>query len=474
MTRTYLMEVIKALPAEKRHEMALFLTSRHFNRGKNADEVERLFKIILDTAPEFSVSDINKEEIYTKLFGDSKLEAGRLEKVIYDLNKLLRSFVLFDQYFSEPNEEQQQIDWARWLRRNGIFEHSQKIISKMKDRRADNPLRSLENYRLDFLIAEEEHEMESSTNLFKSDLKIPYLFNAINLFFFNYKIELENRYLLQQTGSQLEDFNYLSNDEKFYREQCILLRIAEKINIFLKKDDPLVEDFYDILQLLQSNEDVLDFQTLAQYSAFLRSSCSLLINNGKLAFLPVLHNINQNNLLKGYFFTSGKLAPNAYMNLVLVAIGANDIKWAMAFAEQYKKKVIGDAEHQFFYRFSMAQCMFADKQLDQALKFLPDAPSSSHIHHMVRRLEIKIYYELQSDLLLYKIDAFRKFIVRTAPKTISKNLREMDLNFLNILTQITQSPAKDKSRSEKLIERIEKKKKVADRVWLLEKARELG
>ena len=233
-------------------------------------------------------------------------------------------------------------------------------------------------------------------------------------------------------------------------------------------------DFYDILELLQMHEGALTFQTLAQYYSFLRGACSLLINNGKLEFIPVLHEIHQNNLLKGYFFTNHKMAPSAYINLIMVAIRAKDVNWAIDFAEQYKKKVIGDEADQFFYRFGMAQCMFSDKKFDQALKFLPDTPSSSHFHHMVRRLEIKLYYELQSDLLSYKIDAFRKFIVRTAPKTISANLRELDLNFLNILTQITQSPAKDKNRSEKLIKRIESKKLLADRAWLIEKARELG
>ena len=77
-------------------------------------------------------------------------------------------------------------------------------------------------------------------------------------------------------------------------------------------------------------------------------------------------------------------------------------------------------------------------------------------------------------MLLYKLDAFRKFIVRTAPKTIAANLREMDLNFLNILLQLAQSPPKDKIRSAKLVERIERKKLVADRAWLIEKAKELG
>jgi hypothetical protein len=114
------------------------------------------------------------------------------------------------------------------------------------------------------------------------------------------------------------------------------------------------------------------------------------------------------------------------------------------------------------------------KRFEEAIDHLPDASSSTYYHHMVRRLELKIYYELRSDLLLYKIDAFRKYIERTLHKTISANLWAMDLNFLNILIQLNQSPLKNKARSARLIARIESKKALADRPWLLEKARELG
>ena len=93
---------------------------------------------------------------------------------------------------------------------------------------------------------------------------------------------------------------------------------------------------------------------------------------------------------------------------------------------------------------------------------------------LARLLEIKIYYELESDLLHYKIFAFRKYIERTAPKSLSAKLRKMNLHFLNLLLQICQSPAHDKKRSERLVARIMEKPLVSERAWLLEKARALG
>jgi len=474
MTNTYLLEVIESLQPNKRQEMALFLASSSFNRGKNAAEIKRLYEIILDAAPGFQASVLTKERVYAQVFSESNIMPGRLEKVVSDLNKLLREFVLMQQYFAENNEDQQQIDWARWLRMQGLSEISKKVIDKLKIRRERETAASLERYRTDLLIAEEGHEWESIHNQFKGDLDIPRVLYHLDLYYYNYRMELTNRYLLQQKGTQLPDMKMTELGTEFYQKDSILLRISKKIHDVLKKDLPTVVEFKEMIGLLQTNENALGFQTLAQFYTFLRNTCTLMINGGHLNFNPVLHEIHKDNLERGYFFVNCMISPNVYLNLVTAANNAMATNWAMEFTEKYKRRVIGDEDGSFFYGFNMAKCLFIEKRYEEALDHIPDAPSSSHYHHMVRRLEIKIYYELHSDLLLYKIDAFRKFIVRTATKTIAANLRTMDLNFLNILMQLTQTPKKDKARSARLIARIEGKKLVADRAWLLEKARELG
>jgi len=474
MTSTYLLEIIKALKPTKRHELGVFLTSKHLNRGKNADEIIKLYQLILDSAPDFSSESLTKEKLCFQIFSTSKAPSGRWEKILTDLNRLLRIFALTQQYFSEHNEDQQQLDWAKWLRTNGLAEHAQKTLLKLKTKRDRENPESLERYHFDLLLAEEAHEWESVQNQFKGDLKIPALIYSLDQFHYNYRTELINRYLLQQKGTQLPDLEIEAVWLDFYHDKSILLRISKKIYHVLKKDFPTVGEFQELIELLQANENTLAFQTRSQFYAFLRSACTLLINSGHLDFYPILHKMHKDNLERGYFFINGAIPPNVYLNLVVVAHRVEDIGWAKNFTEQYRNKVLGDDERQFFYRLNMTNCLFAEGKFDEALNYIPEAPSNSHYHHKVRRLEIKIYYEQHSDLLLYKIDAFRKFIVRTATKTISANLRKMDLNFLNILIQLTQTARKDKARSARMITRIEGKKLLADRPWLLEKARELG
>ncbi len=474
MTNTYLLEVIKALQPSERQEMALFLASPHFNKGGNAKDLATLYRIICAAAPGFPDDLLDKDHIYRAVFPGQAVVQGKLEKLMADLNRLLRAYALTQRYFSESNEEHQQIDWAAWLRERGLAERSRQLVAKVKTLDGRDKKASLKQYRTQLLISEEEHEWESTHNQAKGDLNIPQVIHQLDLYFYNYRTELANRYLLQQKLTQLPELEFNKYGPAFYLEESILLQISKSIQDVFKKELPDIEEFQKLMQLLQTNEEHLSAQTLSQFYAFLRSSCTLLINSGHSDFVPILHQIHKSNLGKGHLFLNEGISPNVYLNLVQVAIRAKEVEWAQEFTEKYKNRIIGGDLEQFFFRYNMSLCLFAGKRFDQALDQLPEVASNSHYHHMVRRLELKLYYELGSDLLLYKLDAFRKFIERTAPKTISANLRAMDLNFLNILLQLSQSPMKDKVRSTRLIERIQSKKLLADRAWLLEKARELG
>jgi len=474
MTNTYVVEVIKALKPAERQEMAFFLDSPLYNKGGNSKELVRLYQVILNASPEFSDNLLDKGKVYFDVFPDQKMVPGKLEKLMADLNKLLRVYCLTQQYFSESKEDVQQVDWARWLRERGLSNRAHQLMVKLKPQEANDPKESLDLHRTNLLIAEEVHLWELNYNQAKGDLHIPDLIYCLDLYYHNYRTELANRYLLQQKATELPVGDFFETGVQVYQDTSILLQISKKIFELLKGDPPTGEDIQFLMELLSSHEESLSFETLDHFYAYLRNFCTLVINAGYADFIPVLHQINKDNLERGFLFFLGKIPPHAYLNLVQIATRAKEYAWARKFTEDYKGMIVGGDEAEFFYRLNMAQCLFSLGQFEEALDYLPEASSNTHYHHIIRRLELKIYYELRSELLEYKLDAFRKFIERTAPKSLAANIRTMHLNFLKTLLQLSQSPMKDRDRSARLVKRIEEKKFVAERAWLMEKARELG
>ena len=473
MTNTHLLETVKAFQPIERQEASLFLASPYFNRGGNAPLLLRLFQFVQQAAPDFPESALQKEDACRHVFAEKTVVPGKLEKLMTELNKLLRLYVIIRRYLSDENATHQQIEWAAWLRENGLLERGLQVMEKLKNPAGQGSSESLEAYHAKLLVAKEAHEWESTQNRVKGNLGVPALIEQLDLYYHNYRMELENRYLLQQKGAQLPVLDLARLDRDYYVGKSVLLQLSAKISILLKSEAPSVEAFQNLMQVLRDHENMLPFQTLSHCYAFVRSTCTLLINGGHIKYISVLHEIHKDNLKRGFFFVNEAIPSNAYVNLVQTAIRAKDTDWAIAFTEQYRYRIVGGDEDQFFYHFNIAHCLFAQGRYEEALSQIPETDSHSHYLHIIRRLEVKIYYELRSELLTYKLDAFRKFVERTASRTIAANLREMDLNFFNILNQLANAPLKSKERATRLLERIEKKRLLSDRSWLIEKAREL-
>ena len=62
---------------------------------------------------------------------------------------------------------------------------------------------------------------------------------------------------------------------------------------------------------------------------------------------------------------------------------------------------------------------------------------------------------------------------RTSQKLLSNSQRKIHIEFVNFLTQISNSTPGDLKRSERMIQRIQEKTQTADWRWLFEKAKAL-
>lgn len=470
MVNSYLLDVIKVMTSSERQGFLQFL------KAYSADNhlLVKLFEQVLNVEPTFEPELLSKQNVYLALYGTEDQVHGKLEKLMSELNKHLRTYLLQRMYVSEENEILHQIHWAKWQRERGLFDRAKQTLSKLKSIREAEQQESLEKYQLIFLYSEEEHKWESTYNRVKGDLGVPQLIQDLDLYFLNLRTALANRFFLQQKVAKLADFNFSLDRLRSLENTSIQLAVNVKITQMLQAETPNEKDALALMDFLIQHETQLSEESLDHAYAFLRNSCTLLINAGHLEFVPIQHKIHLDNLKRGYFFINDEISPNAYVNIVQIATRANEISWAKEFTESFRNRLVGGDADQFFYKLNMAQCFFSERAFEAASNYVPEAPSNSHYYQIAKRLELKIYYELQSDLLIYKIDAYRKYIERTAPKVASDNVRELYLNFLKILHQLAQSPPKDKARSARLIKRIEEKKFIAERSWLLEKARELG
>lgn len=480
MIKNFAVEVIKTLKPSEIEELRLFLQSPYFSRGHNKPFLLQLFEMIAKAIQLGTLDQLDKAKIFATLYPDKPILENKIDKLFTELKGLLQTFLVINCNQYQSNEPQQLLPLARELRLRGLETYYFQTQDKIKLFLDQQQWESIEGYLFRHQVAVEAHEWESSYNKTKGDLNIPVVLHELDNYYFTYKTELLNRLLLQGITTQLPEkavniYNKSWHVSDEQSAQSTLLRISLEIFRLLATDPPQPDSFYLLLNTIQKEESKLSPETLAQFYSYLRNVCILLIDSGKTAFYFVLHQIQKDNLKRGYYYHLGKITPYAYGSITQVALYVKEFTWARNFVENHKNMIIDENETQDFYRMNLALCLFEERKFEEALGMIPFGSTYSHYHLLARRLELKIYYELKSELLEFKIDAFKMFVSRAGQKALSKNSYEMHLNYINIMRQLNNSIGmRDKVRSELLINRINEKKRVADRTWLLEKAQEIG
>ncbi|MFN0176688.1 MAG: hypothetical protein ACKVU0_18750 [Saprospiraceae bacterium] len=467
MSGTFLIEIIRALGEKDRKEAELFLASPYFNRSPIAADVQALFKTLAKIAPDFQDELLERDKIYKQVFPGKPVVQGKLDKTMTELKKQLRLFILCHEYFDLKREELIELDWASWLRKQALGEKFSLSLSKLKHKGNGD---DMPGDKLSLAIAEEEYEWKSYCNDLSSDLGIPNLIRELDHYYYLYRADFANRALLQHKAASSTDLSILTYDESYYIQQSPTLIMLKNAGKLFQKESPEIADFEQLLSLIEEIKPQVQLETLKLYYSYLRNLCTLLIDSGKLEYIPILHGIQKSNLRDGYFNDGEKIHVNAYLSIVQIALRAKEIAWAKEVTETYKNLLASGEQAHFFYQLNLANCHFAEGDYEKALDEIPDVPLASHYYLMIRRLELKAYYETDSELLPYKIDSFRKYIERTAAKTIAENVRLMNLNFIYILNQLTQTLKRDRKRAEKILQRIAEKPMICERGWLTEKA----
>ncbi|MCC6463188.1 MAG: hypothetical protein IT260_22155 [Saprospiraceae bacterium] len=345
----------------------------------------------------------------------------------------------------------------------------------------DSPYRDLEYFRRQFLLDAELHIYEMLHNRKRDDIHIPQALESLDLYYLSQKTELLNLYLLQQKVALLDVPDAIaqaiqeSQLPDRYATAFPVLFISYTIFQLLEKEQPSVAEFENLHAMLRQHQSEIQPELLKSYFTFVRNFCVLLVNGGKSEFLPVLFQFQKEHYERGYMHhLVDKISATAFLSLSNAALKLGEYQWAETFILSHETRVLDDNPAQDYYHLILANFLFHTGAFERALDVLPQAFQDLDFHLFSRRLELKLYYELNSDLLPFKIDAFKMYLSRASQKVLSPLTKGRNANFVNLLFQLSGASAGDPARTQRLIERIREKQSVTDREWLLEKAAQLG
>jgi len=481
MEQSLLVELIRTLKSEEKVQILHFAEVPFFNNGPMKAHVVPLLAICLNHSWHLSEQRLEKQQVYATVFPKQSFVEGKIEKLMVEAHRVIRQFLLVQRYFRAENEFNQLFDFSAEVHERKLPNRYQQTIAKLQKIQEVGPQNSLSFYHRQFLLEFSKFEEETVRNQGKGDLNIPQTIRALQLDYYLNLLILINQYLLQLKIAHIEvpiNISHLIEANpmpEFCIEESITVRINHEVFKLLKKQSLNAADVQDLFDLLLLFENDLEPKTLSDCYAFLRNLCVLTISADyeKIEMAWTLHELYKDNLHRGFLHFDGTISRSKYMAVANNALLIEEYDWALSFIERYKHELQGENKTKDLYRLNLANYLFRVGRHSDCLDNIPD--SSPFVFYLLqgKRLELKSLYELRSDLLPYKLDAFKMFLSRTSTKLLSASKKQNHSDFANLLHQLVNSKSGDHKRCDQLIKRILNKKQSAEWRWLLEKAKGL-
>ena len=481
MEQSQLIELVRTLNAAEKEQILQFARIPFINNGKMKAFVPMLLEICFDHSWQNLEITLDKKTVFSSLFPDQSFAEGKLDKIMAEAHKVVKTTLLVSHYLRDENEFQLGYDYAEIVRRKGLESRHSHLLAKLQKFQDASDFKNSKHYSQQLLLENAVHELECYYNQKRGDLNVPRLLQVLEVNYNIQRLSVLNRFLLQQKTSKIEVPEYIKAQLEGnwlpvnHLEDSAVLRSNNAILNLLKKEQPDPSDVRLLFTLLQQEEKNLDQENLQEFYTYLRNICILVLSSDidNFELEKTLNELYKDNLLRGYLHYEGKLHPSRYWAVSSNAIRAKDYAWAIKFIEDYKNDLIGENDSHDIYRLNLANYLFSVGRFSECLDNIPG--SSPFVDYMLtgKRIELKAYYELNSELLSYKLEAFKVFLSRTSPKLLSDAQKQFHLDFANLLTQIFVSIPGDPKRSELLTKRIQERKQAAEWRWLLEKAKAL-
>jgi hypothetical protein len=323
-----------------------------------------------------------------------------------------------------------------------------------------------------FLLDYETYNFDLTYNAKKSYNKIPQVLEGLEASHLLSKLELLNQYLLARHITKFdlpEEIKevvegYFSG--KIIQKHPILL-LSYKVFQLLKHDVPPLSEFENLHIMINQYQSNLDIYYIRMFCTYMRNLCTILVYDNQPEYLPILFELSKTHYERGYLYYDGKIHGSTLISISQTALLVYQLKWAATFIDAHENLILNDTPKKDYFNLAKANLLFYQKKFDDALGLIPDTMNTIDFSMLCRRLEMKCFYEIQSNILDYKIDTFRMFLSRTGKEILPAIQKNRNGNFANLLARIVTTPKGDKKRVQKLLKSIEDEKELVEREWLI-------
>lgn len=480
MLNRKLLEVLSCLtPAEKKR-LRQFLESPYFNNAWNANDIVRLYDLVVRNNSDEKHPALSKEAVFRVFFPERQYqekEKSPLDSLASDLFRLVRLFLNQQELEQKSSALSEHLALAKFYRKHAFEERFWQIIGTMRNLQNSATPRDARYFFNQFQIEEEELTFRGLYNSFEDDVNLNAVHENLDLYYSILKLEYTCALMYQKRGAHIEKL-----PSKLLMDDVMeLTREGNALDVPINKISRI---FVNLLQSTELRDDILVSldNLLAQYQSqipidkFINFKAYLrflwlqpYLKSGHGLSLRRIFDIYQEHLEQGYFYIDNRIPLTTFRNIVVTALTLNEFDWVKQFLDAHPPERICSTRYPAeVHSLNMAEYFFYLKKYDKAQEYLVyrlfENPTFSILADL---LIVKIYYETQNDLLASRMKALEQKVRRSK---LNQEIKNRYFNFLKKLDKIIKYGWQKRSpKREHLIAEIKTTPDIIAREWLLEK-----
>ena len=224
------------------------------------------------------------------------------------------------------------------------------------------------------------------------------------------------------------------------------------------------QHFRDFRDLLYQSEGVFGQEELKSLYLLGINYCIRRLNQGKSEYFEEVFLLYQKGLSSEALLDRGKLSPFTYKNIVAAALRLQEFQWAENFTKEYAGR-LDSPEQDSYQAFVLARLAHAKGELKKVVSLLKKVETADLFTRLdAKVLQIKTYHELgETSFVEYLLDSFKQFLRR---KEILTYHRQLYSSFIRFAQKMNRLPEGDKSRSQKILDKLEAHGPLPEKHWL--------
>lgn len=478
MEKSSVVEILRTFSKEELSAFGDFAASPYHNKKSN---VTKLLKALKKSAPQYPAEKISKEKIWNNIYPGKKYNYGIMKNLIYDLNRLLLSFLDTEKHLSDSFASDINIVDQFYERRlSGLFLN--KLAKTKKEITSAKTDYKIYYYR--YILEFMEVKMKNYGYDFKTLGSDPYSKAENELALFYFANQLHNNTNCAQTAhianvdlhSDFRNLFLSFYNSSGYKDTYIqLLYLSYKITV----DYNSIDDYLEMKRLYFGNRKALSIEARYDFAVCLYNFCRNNATKGNKQYsadeFPYIKLIIDEGLYRHSSY--GSFDRYMYMGAVMCACRAGEYKWAEKFIEQFASELYSE-EREMYKNYAYITLNLRTGNFQKALHYISlcrNVESSDKLN--IKVFEFNAYYELgYYEEVISLADTTAHFLRND--KLFSNNDKKAFKNYVWCVRKlINYKCGMGKSRTEvnylETIEKFIKSNEILNKTWLLKKTEEL-